>query len=71
MEKGVWTTKPYRVGKDERFGEKILGNNRDGYIETSAGWRTMIFVPQALWFKSLQGQSVRGKGSELLRYSGG
>lgn len=52
MEKGVWTTKPYRVGKDERFGEKVLRNNRDRYIETSADWRTMICVPQALWFKS-------------------
>lgn len=52
VEKGVWTTKPHRVGKEERFGEKVLRNNRDGYLETSADWRTMIFIPQALWFKS-------------------
>lgn len=51
MEKGVWTTKPYLVGKDERFGEKVLRNNRDGYLEMSADWRTVLFVPQALWFK--------------------
>lgn len=55
----MWTTKPYRGGKDERFGEKVLGNNRDRDIKTSADWRTMIFVPQALWFL---GSKCKGQG---------
>lgn len=54
----MWTTKPYRGGKDERFGEKVLGNNRDRDIKTSADWRT-IFVPQALWFL---GSKCKGQG---------